>query len=245
MHHRMLYEYELLTPMRMRHSKLALICALAGVLTVSRIVIAQPGPIADYTFPITGGTLSAPAYTPFSLPYYPYHNGVQVDSVKYILTTQLVEGTSSTADRVIDASTGGYAYRQSGVWTGTMALLRNKRAFLILNRHGLRTITVSGYPVDSVTYISPMPAGDWRTAGPRMATNHAIGEVGLVTYGFHKSQNMRAGGDLIIDMVTRKIARCDSSGWVGRLDSLVLGHPVIIQTIHPATFDWTYAPGQP
>ncbi|MBI5060629.1 hypothetical protein HZB60_12720 [candidate division KSB1 bacterium] len=231
---------------RPRNPWFCVLISTAVLVATMRWVQAQPGPLQNYDFTIAAGTTGAPTYTPFAVSYHPYQNGSPTDSVKHILTTQLVEGTSATADRVIDVTAGGYAYRSGGVWNGTLNLLRNKRAFMILNRHEQREIVLTGYPVDSVTYISPMPEGEWRAIGPRMAGNKPVEAVGLITYGFHKTQNMRAGGDLIIDMVTRKIARCDSTdGWIGPLDSLYVGHPLIIQTVFPATFDWTYAPGQP
>ena len=55
---------------------------------------------------------------------------------------------------------------------------------------------------------------------------------------------MRQGGDLVIDMFTRQIARRDSTGWVGTLTHLRVGHPVIIQVNNLNTFDWMYNPNQ-
>jgi hypothetical protein len=167
--------------------------------------------------------------------------------VKHILSTQLVAGSLTTADRVIDANAGGIAYRNvSGVWSGGMSLLRSKRAFFILNRHEERAITITGFPHDSMTYISPCPAGTFRLAGPRMLRTHEIDSVGLIQYGFHKSASMLSGGDIILDLRTGQLARCDSAaGWIGTLDSLYIGQPVLIQTNHLNTFDWTYHPGRP
>lgn len=220
---------------------------IIGLLFIFNELIAQPGPLDSYTFEISAGTVGLPTYTAFSVPFYPYDGNVQKDSVGFILGTQLTLGSLATADRVLDVTAGGYAYRNaSGQWTGTMNLLRNKRAFYIANRHESREITVTGFPLDTITYISPMPSGTVRTAGPRQLMTHEIDSVGLIFYGFHKSQTMRLGGDIIIDLVTGHIARCDSAaGWIGSLDSLYLGHPVMIQVNHSATFDWTYHPGRP
>ncbi len=207
----------------------------------------QPGPLDTIVFTIPAGTIGVPTYYPFAVSYYPFHNGLPTDSVQHILGTQLVGGTTTTADRVIDITFGGFAYRDaSGNWQGSLSLLRNKRAFMIMNRHEERQITLVGCPADTITYISPMPNGSWRTAGPRMLRTHSIDSVGLITFGFHKSQSMKSGGDLILDMVTRKIARCDSTNdWIGTMQYLEPGHPVIIQVNHPLTFDWTYGPGMP
>jgi hypothetical protein len=209
-------------------------------------VRAQPGPLQTISIPVAAGTESIPSYTPVAMSYYPYYNGVLNDSVKYILGTQLVAGSSTTADRIMDAASGSYAYRNAaGQWSGSLTQLVNRRAFLIVNRHTARTITFEGYPADSVTYISPMPSGEIRYAGPRMLSDHRLDSVGFVYSGIHQSQDMRHGGDLVIDLSTRQIARLDSTlGWIGTLSHLRVGHAVMIQTNHIATFDWTYWPGR-
>jgi len=161
------------------------------------------------------------------------------------MTDQLTPGSVQTADRIIDLTGGGtYAYRDtSGHWAGFLLTMQNGRAFMIANRHTARTITVQGYPADSVTYILPMPTGSIRCIAARMASDHPVSAIGLSWSGFHWSQNMRQGGDLVIDLSSRQIARRDStSGWIGTLSTVRVGQPIMIQVNYPATFDWTYNP---
>lgn len=206
---------------------------------------AQPGPLEQIQVSIPGGVEANPSYTPFAMSYYPFHEGVANDSIHYILEDQLVSGTSSEADRVLNANTGAYAYRNtSGEWSGSMTRMLNGHTFYLINRHEARTIMLEGFPADSITYISPMPNGSFRLAAPRMLTDHPIDSVGFVYSGYHSSDNMRDGGDIVIDMVTRQIARLDNTdGWIGTMTHLRVGQPIIVQVNHPLTFDWTYFPG--
>ncbi|HEY3296751.1 MAG TPA: hypothetical protein VGL38_15070 [bacterium] len=206
---------------------------------------AQPGPLQSYDVQIQAGNLTVPRYTPFAMSYYPYYNGQRNDSVTYSIGNQITSGGVATADRIIDVTVGGtYAYRDTtGRWAGFLVSLRNGRGFLYMNRHEARTVTLEGFPFDTVTYILPMPRENTRIVAARMNGNHPINRVGLTASGFHWSQNMRQGGDIILDLTTRQIARRDStSGWIGTLDSMRVGHPVLIQVNYPATFDWTYNP---
>lgn len=210
---------------------------------VALIATGQPGPLQTITVNVEAGSLSITRYTPFVPSYYAYYNSVRNDSISHILTDQLTPGTLQTADRVIDVTGGGtYAYRDaSGNWVGLLHVLRYGRAFMYANRHEARTITMEGFPADSVTYVFPMPTGDIRFTAPRMAADHPIGAVGLSWSGFHWSQNMRQGGDIVVDLVTRQLARRDSTdGWIGTMSTMQLGHPILIQVNNPGTFDWTY-----
>jgi hypothetical protein len=213
----------------------------AGVIPAT----AQPGPLQTINIPIQPGTLALMRYTPFALSYYPYYNGVRNDSVARVVGNQITAGTAQTADRIIDVTgVGVYAYRDtSGHWQGTLQTLYNGRAFLYANHHGSRTLALQGYPADSITYIFPMPTGSIRFAAARMALDHPISGIGLSWSGFHWSQNMRQGGDLVIDLVSRQIARRDSTdGWIGTMTTAHVGQPFLIQVNNPSTFDWTYNP---
>jgi hypothetical protein len=204
----------------------------------------QPGPLQPLDVLVAGGTETLAQYTPLAMSYYPYHNGVQNDTLKYVLGDQLTAGTVQTADRILDVTAGGaYAYRdQSGNWQGPLLTFHYGHALMFANHHEARTITLMGYPADSITYIFPMPTGSIRFAAPRMAYDHRIDSVGLCWSDFHKSGNMRQGGDLVIDMVTGQIARRDSSGWVGTMTHMRVAQPVIIQVNNLSTFDWMYNP---
>ena len=206
--------------------------------------ICQPGPVQSYDIYLEAGTDSLARYIPLAMSYYPFHNGLQNDTLKYVLGDQLISGPVQTADRILDVSAGGaYAYRTgTGDWSGSLATFHYGHAFLIANHHAARTITLTGYPTDSITYIFPMPTGSIRFAAPRVAFDHRIDSVGLCWSDFHKSGNMRQGGDLVFDMVTGQIARRDSSGWVGTMTRMRVGHPVIIQVNNLSTFDWMYNP---
>jgi hypothetical protein len=218
---------------------------MAGLLAATADVRAQPGPLEQIQVTIPSGDLTNPSYTPFAMSYYPFHEGVANDSICYIFEDQLVSGTSSEADRLLNVNTGTYAYRNtSGEWSGSLTRMQNGHAFYLINRHEARTIMLEGFPADSFTYISPMPNGTFRLAAPRMLTDHPIDSVGFVYSGFHSSENMREGGDIVIDMVTRQITRLDNTdGWIGTMTHLRVGQPIIVQVNHPLTFDWTYFPG--
>jgi hypothetical protein len=219
---------------------------LAAALCASRLQ-AQPGPLSVIEIPLAAGTITVPCYTPVAYSYYPYFNNLPNDSLKYVFGTQLFSGTASTADRLIDVTAAGaYAYRnETGVWTGTLQRLYHDHAFMVLNRHEARTLSLTGYAADSVTYIMPMPNGAIRTAATRMLRNHPIDSVGFTYSGFHWTGSMRRGGDLVIDLTTRQIARRDSTdGWIGTLDELRIGHPILVQVNNPWTFDWTYYPNR-
>lgn len=191
------------------------------------------------------GSETIPSVTPFAMSYYPSFDGMANDSVRVLFAGQLVSGTSQTADRIVDTRSGAYAYQSApDTWAGTLLRLLYGRGFLFFNRHDARLLLLTGIPADSATYMFPFPAGSFRVGAPRMSRSHGLDEVGLSTSGFHWSENMRLGGDIAIDMNSRAIARRDSSeGWIGTLDSLRLGQPLIIQVNHPLTFDWTYLPG--
>jgi hypothetical protein len=208
---------------------------------------AQPGPLQNISFPLQPGTLTVPGYTPLAIAYYPYWNGLPNDSTRCVFGDQLISGTASTADRIIDVTVAGaFAYRNSsGVWTGALVRLVYGHAFIIANRHAADTVTIAGFPADSVTYIMPMPTGSIRFAAARMSVEKSVSSMGFTWSGFHWSESLRRGGDLIIDMTTRKIARRDSlSGWIGTLSIVRPGEPLLIQVNHPATFDWSYNPNR-
>jgi hypothetical protein len=210
-------------------------------------VQAQPGPLSTLEIPLTGGDLSLPRYTPVAYSYFPYYNGQPNDSLKYILGDQLIGGTATTADRFIDPTAGGaYAYRtEAGVWSGSLQKLLHDHAFVVQNRHAARTLVLSGFAADSVTYISPMPNGSFRCAATRMLRDHPIDSVGFIYSGFHQTETLRRGGDIIIDLSTRQIVRRDSTaGWIGTLHELHVGHPILVQVNNPWTFDWTYYPNR-
>ena len=170
---------------------------LLAVFGGSGALRAQPGPLSTIEIPLAAGDSALPCYTPFAYSYYPYYNGQPNDSVKYIFAEQLVSGTASTADRLIDVTAAGaYTYRNtSGTWTGSLQKMLHDHAFIVQNRHAARTLVLAGFAADSFTYISPMPNGSFRCAATRMLCAHPIDSVGFVTSGFHSTETLRRGGD--------------------------------------------------
>ncbi len=241
----------MLTTIRDPHHSDSLSCLLVWSMWITLLaangLYAQPGPLSTIQIPLAGGDTTLPRLTPLAYSYYPYYNGQPNDSLKYILGNQLIGGTASTADRIIDVTAAGaYAYRTAaGAWTGTLQRMYHDHAFFILNRHTARTLVLEGLAADSVAYIAPMPNGSFRCAATRMLRDHPIDSVGFTYSGFHSTETLRRGGDIVIDIRTRQIARRDSSDrWIGTLPELRVGHPVLIQVNNLWTFDWTYYPNR-